>query len=111
MMAEDCRQVSRSADIVNTPEYHLRSTENGVLALQARVGATWAEAGAGRLLRIPVEHHRIVFFADQHLGSGLGACSGERFLDTKLCEPFRQLSPRFLITEVGLQDPPARLRA
>src|SRR5215813_11724898 len=98
--------------ILSTPaEYHPRSVENGVLALEARVGAAGAEAGACRLLRIPVEYHRIVLFADQYFGSWLGASSGERFLDTELGEPVRQVTDRLVVTEVGLQDPPARLRA
>src|SRR5215813_14070310 len=92
-------------------EYHLRSVENGVLALEVRVGAAGAEAGACRLLRIPVEYHRIVLFADQYLGSWFGAGSGERFLDTELGEPVGQVADRLVVTEVGLQNPPARLRA
>src|SRR5215468_6714696 len=91
-------------------ENHPRSVENGVLALQAGVSAAGAEARACRLLRIPVEYHRIVLFADQHFSPWFGAGSSERFLNTELGEPVRQIADSLIVTEVGLQDPPARLR-
>src|SRR5258706_5901841 len=88
-------------------EYHPRSAENSVLVLQARVGAAGAEADPGGLLRIPVEYHRIVLFADQHLRSWLSASSGERFLETQLGQPGGQVAHRPVVTVVRLPDPPA----